>query len=127
SILDQAGALSGGNIEGQAVRTMLGLVDGQKTEELFDHLLSSQTKEALELFDHLYKHGADPLMVIQDLLSVCHKRMRIAAEAKSPEIPALARGWQLLLKGIEEVTSAPNAHIATEMLLIRLSHTASLP
>ena len=35
--------------------------------------------------------------------------------------------WQMLLKAIEEVSSAPNAMMAAEMAIIRLTHVADLP
>ena len=40
---------------------------------------------------------------------------------------ALTRMWQMLLKAIEEVAAAPNAMMAAEMALIRLTHVADLP
>jgi DNA polymerase-3 subunit gamma/tau len=42
-------------------------------------------------------------------------------------MPVLARTWQMLLKGIEEVQTAPSAKQAAEMLLVRLAYVADLP
>ena len=42
-------------------------------------------------------------------------------------MPLLARAWQMLLKGLEEVGRAPNPSAAAEMVLIRLAYTADLP
>jgi DNA polymerase III subunit gamma/tau len=39
----------------------------------------------------------------------------------------LSRTWQMLLKAIEEVALAPNAMMAAEMAIIRLTHVADLP
>ena len=39
----------------------------------------------------------------------------------------LSRMWQMLLKAIEEVGQAPNAMMAAEMAVIRLTHVADLP
>ena len=39
----------------------------------------------------------------------------------------LSRLWQMLLKALEEVASAPNAMMATEMAVIRMTHVADLP
>jgi DNA polymerase-3 subunit gamma/tau len=39
----------------------------------------------------------------------------------------LSRMWQMLLKAIEEVGLAPNAMMAAEMAVIRLTHVADLP
>jgi DNA polymerase III subunit gamma/tau len=35
--------------------------------------------------------------------------------------------WQMLLKALEEVALAPNAMMAAEMAVIRLTHVADLP
>jgi DNA polymerase-3 subunit gamma/tau len=40
---------------------------------------------------------------------------------------ALTRMWQMLLKALEEVRLAPNAMMAAEMAVIRLTHVADLP
>ena len=39
----------------------------------------------------------------------------------------LTRMWQMLLKALDEVASAPNAMMAAEMAVIRLTHVADLP
>lgn len=39
----------------------------------------------------------------------------------------LARGWSMLLKGLDEAERAPNALAAAEMLLIRMAYAADLP
>jgi DNA polymerase-3 subunit gamma/tau len=97
--------------------------------------------------DSLHQGGADPLMVLQDLLDLSHfvtrlkltpeagtgdpleegdrERARPLAEALS--IPVLTRAWQMLLKGIEEVQQAPNPAQAATMVLIRLAYVADMP
>jgi DNA polymerase-3 subunit gamma/tau len=42
-------------------------------------------------------------------------------------VPTLARAWQMLLKGVGEVETAPDRRAAAEMVLIRLCHVADLP
>ena len=42
-------------------------------------------------------------------------------------MPALARAWQMLLKGLEEVQTAPSPIQAAEMVLVRLAYVADLP
>lgn len=39
----------------------------------------------------------------------------------------LTRMWQMLLKTLDEVANAPNAMMAAEMAIIRLTHVAELP
>jgi DNA polymerase III subunit gamma/tau len=42
-------------------------------------------------------------------------------------MPVLARAWQMLLKGLEEVRLAQSPLLATEMVLVRLAYAADLP
>jgi len=42
-------------------------------------------------------------------------------------VAALARLWQMLLKGVGEVQQAPDAKAALEMLMVRLAFVADLP
>ena len=61
-----------------------------------------------------------------DVLSAEEKR-RAASLAERLSVAILARAWQILLKGLEEVAEAPNPMAAAEMVLIRLAYTADLP
>src|SRR5205814_6332157 len=42
-------------------------------------------------------------------------------------MPVLARAWQMLLKGLEEVQTAPQPAQAAAMVLVRLAYVAELP
>ena len=42
-------------------------------------------------------------------------------------MPALARAWQMLLKGHEEVRASPRPLAAADMVLVRLAYAANLP
>jgi len=54
-------------------------------------------------------------------------RVRAQPLAAQLPMPVLARAWQMLLKGVEEVQTAPGARQAAEMVLIRLAYIADLP
>ncbi len=145
SLLDQAFAHAGGaKIEEEPVRAMLGLADRGRGLELFEKLMRGQIAEALGEFRAQYDSGADPLAVLQDLTQICHEATRAkvvqgaggtAAEdakrlseiAGKLTVPQLARTWQLLLKALTEVQTAPDAAAATEMALIRIGYAAELP
>jgi DNA polymerase-3 subunit gamma/tau len=148
SLLDQAIALSGGAaIEEAAVRDMLGIADRSLVFDLLETVLKGDAAGALDRMDSLYQGGADPLMVLQDLLDLTHflTRLKLAPEAGTgdpPEegererarpvaaalsMPVLARAWQMLLKGLEEVQSAPAPAQAAAMVLVRLAYVADLP
>jgi DNA polymerase-3 subunit gamma/tau len=147
SLLDQAVALSGGRVEETAVRDMLGIADRGLVFDLLEAVLGGDAAGALGQMDRLYEGGADPLIVLQDLLELCHflTRLKLAPEAGAGDalldgdrgralplaaklaMPALARSWQMLLKGIGEVQLAPSSKEAAEMVLVRLAYVADLP
>jgi DNA polymerase-3 subunit gamma/tau len=147
SLLDQAIALSNGPVSGELVQSMLGLADRAAVFDLYEALMSGDIKQGLEILSSMYANGADPVVVIQDLLDVtCWvTRLKIAPEIGqaiyTPEIerqrggafaeklamPVLTRNWQLLLKGLSEVQSAPSPLQAAEMVLVRIAYAADLP
>ena len=148
SMLDQAIAESDGRrISADAVNEMLGLADRLDIYDLFEALMRGEPAAALARFDEMYRAGADPGLVLQDMAELVHRLTRagiIPAEAEDaalPEaervrgrklaealsMPALARVWQLVLKGIQEVNAAPSAKPAFEMVLLRIAYAAGLP
>jgi DNA polymerase-3 subunit gamma/tau len=147
SLLDQAIGQADGTVDADAVRDMLGLVDRTQVFDLFDSVMTGEIGAALELVDGMYKSGADPVTIVQDLLDHTHwitrmklapdaarvsavsdvERERGAAMAEALSMPVLTRAWQMLLKGLAEVQSAPNPLPAVEMALIRLAYAADLP
>ncbi|MFC7473473.1 DNA polymerase III subunit gamma/tau [Dankookia sp. GCM10030260] len=149
SLLDQAIALGGpeGSVTAEAVRDMLGLADRALVLDLMEQLMAGDTPAALSLMDRAHERGADPAVVLQDLLELTHtltrlrsvpglkddpsltegERTRGAALAGKLSVPVLARTWQMLLKGLGEVNEAPDRRAACEMVLIRLAHVAELP
>ena len=147
SLLDQAIALTDGRITEEAVRDMLGVADRGGILDLLESVLGGNAGEALDRMDRLYRDGADPLLVLQDLLDLSHflTRLKLAPEAgvgdpiaegdrkraaplaEKLTLPVLARVWQMLLKGLEEVQAAPSPMPAAEMVLVRLAYVADLP
>ena len=152
SILDQAIALAGNDSEGgtvteESVKGMLGLADRDQALDLFDAVMRGDPAAALDRLAGLHGVGADPVVIIQDLLELTHflTRLKVAPEAVAASglsdaelargreissrlgIAALARAWQGLLKGLQEVQTAPQPLQAAEMVLIRLAHMAELP
>ena len=146
SLLDQAIALGGGGkIEEAQVRHMLGLADRARVLDLFEAVMRAALPEALEIFSDLYAAGADPAVVLEDLLELTHtltraklvpesladqpenERRRGAEMAGKLSMAVLARTWQMLLKGLGEVQMATAPLQATEMVLIRLAYASDLP
>ncbi len=148
SILDQAIALSDGNVTTAQVKDMLGLADRALVLDLFEKAVSAKADEALAIMGDLYRKGADPVVVIQDLLDLAHQLTKLRAAPKLQDtlqtmgreeieraatlasklsMPMLGRAWQVLLKGLGELHTAPDAQKAAEMIVIRLAYAADLP
>ncbi len=147
SLLDQAIAHGAGVVREADVRDMLGLADQALVADLFEHLMNGDAPQSLALLRNMYESGADPLIVLQDLLEFCHwlsmlkvapdapaaaslpeaERERAIAMATALSVPVLTRSWQMLLNGLDEARRAPQPLSAVEMVLIRLCHAADLP
>jgi DNA polymerase-3 subunit gamma/tau len=147
SLLDQAIALAGGTVTAEQIRDMLGLADRNAVFDLFDQLMSGDIAGALDRFETMYRDGADPVIVLQDLLDVTYwltrvkvapiiaeasgvpeaERTRGAAMAASLPMPVLTRNWQMLLKGLGETQHASVPMQAAEMTLIRIAYAADVP
>ncbi|RME15376.1 MAG: DNA polymerase III subunit gamma/tau, partial [Alphaproteobacteria bacterium] len=147
SLLDQAISHGAGETSAEQVRAMLGLADRGRVLDLFDMILKGDAAGALSELSHQYADGADPLAVLRDLAEVTHwvsvvkitpeaaqdptvspdERARGQAMAEALPVRVLSRMWQMLLKALEEVAQAPNAMMAAEMAIIRLTHVADLP
>ncbi|MFU8898887.1 MAG: DNA polymerase III subunit gamma/tau, partial [Roseinatronobacter sp.] len=147
SLLDQAISHGAGETSADQVRAMLGLADRARVLDLFDHIMRGDAGGALAELAAQYADGADPMAVLRDLAEITHwlsvtkitpdagndptlspeERDRGAAMAQALPMRTLTRTWQMLLKALEEVASAPNAMMAAEMAIIRLTHVADLP
>ncbi len=147
SLLDQALGHGGGETTAEQVRAMLGLADRGRVMDLFELIMKGDAAGALSELSAQYADGADPMAVLRDLAELTHwiSVIRITPEAaEDPTVPpdersrgqalagrlpmrALTRMWQMLLKALEEVALAPNAMMAAEMAIIRLTHVADLP
>ncbi|OAN71849.1 DNA polymerase III subunit gamma/tau [Sulfitobacter sp. EhC04] len=147
SLLDQAISHGAGETTAVQVRAMLGLADRGRVLDLFDMILRGDAAGALTELSGQYADGADPMAVLRDLAEITHwvSVVKITPEAAedptvSPEernrgtqmaetlpMRVLTRLWQMLLKALDEVASAPNAMMAAEMAIIRLTHVADLP
>ena len=107
--------------------------------------MSGEVAAALALMKDMYDSGADPVVILQDLLELTHwvTRLKVAPEAAASSadseraqglamaaklsMASLTRAWTLLLKGLQETLSAPSPLRAAEMALIRLCYAADLP
>jgi DNA polymerase III subunit gamma/tau len=149
SILDQAIAhadLGGdGLVTAEQVRDMLGLADKTAQRRLMTALLSGDSAGLLELVASQFALGVEPIALLRSAMELTHKITvsqvsKTAADAISAEereaieewaqtlsAGQLHRLWQLLLKGHDEVKSAPDPLVAAQMALLRVMHASDLP
>ncbi|GGH33907.1 DNA polymerase-3 subunit gamma/tau [Cribrihabitans marinus] len=147
SLLDQAISHGAGETTAEQVRAMLGLADRGRVLDLMDMILRGDAAGALTELGGQYAEGADPLAVLRDLAEITHwvsvvkitpdaaedptvspdERARGMQMAEALPMRVLTRMWQMLLRALEEVSAAPNAMMAAEMAVIRLTHVADLP
>ena len=145
SMLDQAIAHGGGVVDAAQVRDMLGLADRSRVLELFEKTMRGDASAVVAALGEMHDSGADPVVILQDLLEFTHwvTRLKVAPEAAAASadseraqglamaaklsMASLTRAWTLLLKGLQETLSAPSPLRAAEMALIRLCYAADLP
>jgi len=145
SILDQAIAHGEGKVTASQVRGMLGQADRGRIRRLLDTLLGGDVKATLDQLDEAHSLGIDPASLLRGLMEALHAVTRSKAGANSDllqsveereaaaEIAArlswanLHRLWQLLLKGLQDVTIAPDPQEAATMALLRLIHASEMP
>lgn len=148
SLLDQAIVQAEGDneVSGEQIRSMLGLADRGRVLDLFSVAAMGDAKGALSEVRSQYNDGADPAVIIRDLLDTCHEVSRAkilgeecgfdAAPDHVARLHALAdkltmgqitRLWQMLLKSHDDVRNAPEPLAAAEMALLRMAVAADLP
>jgi DNA polymerase-3 subunit gamma/tau len=104
-------------------------------------------RAGLDILADLYAGGADPAVIVEDMLELVHwltrvklvpeaaddpgmpeaERVRGRAMAETLPMATLTRSWQMLLKGLAEARHAPSPLQAAEMVLVRLVFAADLP
>ena len=143
SMLDQAAAMSADNITEQAVTDMLGQAGAEQVIAILTACLEGRPDEALAQFEKADSQGAEPEIILADMLEMIHQASLMASGASIEDvsdavrdavgalagqgIARLGRAWQLLLAGHAELRNAPQARSAAQMVLIRLAHIAPLP
>ncbi|WP_417518559.1 DNA polymerase III subunit gamma/tau [Minwuia sp.] len=147
SLLDQAIGHGAGTADVAMVREMLGLVDRMQALDLYEAVMRGEAAKALGILRTLYDAGADPLVILQDLLDITHwlSSEKLAPGHEAPEaraveereagqrmaealaMPVLSRAWSMLLKAVAEARTAPSPIAAAEMAVIRLAYAADLP
>jgi DNA polymerase-3 subunit gamma/tau len=145
SILDQAIAHGGGTVTAMQVRDMLGLADRGRIRDLLELVLRGDATAALKAMDDAHDLGMDPAAIVRGLMEALHSATRAKAGAQNEALLSaeqrdfserladrlswgqIHRLWQMLLKGLSDVSVAPDPHEAATMAILRLIHAAELP
>ena len=143
SLLDQASALGSNDIKLSVVENMLGHANADRLLDLLQSCLDGNIQTALTSLKNAVDSGAEPEQIISDLMDFTHQASLIASNSLIEEIsesakeklallakfgiPRLARCWQILLKGHQEIKAAPRPEACAQMLIIRLSYTSAMP
>ncbi len=150
SMLDQAIAHGSGEESGitaETMRAMLGLSDRARVVDLFEHVMKGDVAASLNELKAQYDIGAEPQVVLNDLADFIHlvTRLKYVADAENDRglsqvertkgkefadqlsVRVLGRAWQMLIKGLGEVSASERPLAAAEMVLIRMTHASSLP
>jgi DNA polymerase III subunit gamma/tau len=147
SILDQAIVQAdGGEATADLVREMLGLADRSRILDLLDLAVAGDHRRALAEAEALLAAGADPAVLVKDLMDAMTEVSRAQAlgETYAYAGPAdwaertlamarrlspaqAARMWRLLLQGFEDCGRAPEPAAAAAMVVLRLAAAAALP
>ena len=147
SILDQSISYTQGNISEKDIKEMIGLNDPTEVLGLLDYLISGETLKAIEKINNLYEHGADPSLILKDLIMTTHQVGMIKIEAdegvkstltesefallkemaEKVEVSTVTMIWQMLNKGTRELSESFSPVSALEMLVIRISYLNEVP
>src|SRR5690606_5339769 len=121
-----------------------GMADRTQLFALLESLMGGDVGKTLSEFRALTAAGAEPVLVLQDLLEFVHfiSGVQVAPVladnvaysegerdfgkklAAGLPISALTRAWQMLLKGLQEIRFAPNPQSAAEMVFIRTAYAS---
>jgi DNA polymerase-3 subunit gamma/tau len=142
SLLDQVMSLTGGEIDADAVRRVLGLVEEERYLELLDILREGRHGDVFELVDRLVDDGYDLVEFYHGLLDILRivLRLRLSPDAdvdlkeglradlleraSSFEPTDLVRmlASAAELESLGSLRRSPNPRVPIEMLLLRMSY-----
>ena len=140
SLFDQAIANAKDQITTDTIISMLGLADRGNIFDLLDAIFNGDAKTSLEIYNKIYRAGADVLMIFDELLKITHfltqikilpnikddihipdfERSKGAEMAEKISMSSLGIVWQVLFKGYQELQSGFHLFQHGEMLIIRL-------
>ena len=147
SILDQSITFSDKELTENKVKEMIGLNDPTEIIDFIKLLTSGETIKCIEMINSFYDNGADPSVIVRDLIASVHdiSMVKISADqgvknslteaeykevkeiADNVDLPTLSMFWQMLNKGLGEVSESFSPISALEMLIIRIIYLNDIP
>ena len=147
SILDQSITFSDKELTENKVKEMIGLNDPREIIDFIKLLTSGETIKCIEMINSFYDNGADPSVIVRDLIASVHdiSMVKISADqgvknslteaeykevkeiADNVDLPTLSMFWQMLNKGLGEVSESFSPISALEMLIIRIIYLNDIP
>jgi DNA polymerase-3 subunit gamma/tau len=142
SLLDQVMSLTGGEIDADSVRRVIGLVEEERYLELLDILREGRHGDVFELVDRLVDEGYDLVEFYHGLLDVLRLvlRLRLSRDANvdvkeglRAELLERASSFEPAdlvrmlaaaaeLENLGSLRRSPNPRVPIEMLLLRMSY-----
>ena len=137
SLTDQAIAQTNGNINHQAVQTMLGLMDTQYSQTMLAALLCQDGDALLQEVKAVVSRNPNFVALLDDLIALTHliqlvqlvpsaaalddtNRDFIEQVAQTTNAQQMQVYYQLLLNGKKDLQWAPDAKLGFEMIMLRL-------
>ena len=137
SLLDQAIAFAGGELSGEAVRAMLGMIEGARVVELLEAVVEADTAALFGIVDAMRERSANFARALDDLLILLHE---IAVTMEAPELTAdrdspwkgqldiaermnaeqVQLFYQVALIGKRDLSLAPDPARGFEMVMLRM-------
>lgn len=143
TILDQCLlSFNNENVDVDHVNQTIGLTSQSFLLDLYIHIVNGDVVQANSVLHNIYKNGAAPKQIIEDLLNITYNLIASIAYNTDIEIyekdklqiilgkcdiPFLNQIWQMLLKGKEEINNLSHQMEALEILIIRIAYCSQLP
>ena len=142
SMLDQVISLTGGDVEADAVRRVLGLVEEERYLELLDILVERRHADVFTLVERLADEGYDLVEFYHGLMDVLRVLLRLRLAPHTPldlpkelraELASRASAFEATdlvrmlavtadLESQGSLRRSPNPRVLVEMLVLRLSY-----
>ena len=143
TILDQCIlSFNNENINVESVNQTMGLTSQSFLLDLYINIVNGDIINANKVMHNIYKNGAAPKQIIDDLLHVTYNLISSLAANTNTEIfekdkfqtiidkcdfPYLNQVWHMLLRGKDEINKVSHQLEALEILIIRIAYSSQLP